>query len=140
MKRSISLISTFCVALLLSFVTLAKAKDFKLINDASVPGATGKVDVGKDRNGNYRLKLEVEHLAKPTGLTPAKQAYVVWVQGRDGQPQALGQLRVNDDLKGTLETTTPHLADQFEVFITAEDNPSTQVPSEPRLLRATVAL
>lgn len=125
--------------LLFLFVSLAYAKEFKLINDATVPAATGKVDVNKDRNGNYRLKVDVEHLAKPTGLTPAKQAYIVWVQRRDNQAEALGQLRVDDNLKGTLEATTPRLADQFDIFVTAEDNPNARMPSEPRLLRATVA-
>ena len=138
MKRSMSAI---LLAIVLLFAASAQAaKEFKLINDQSVPGATGKVDVSKDRNGNYRVKLEVYHLAKPTGLNPPKQAYIVWIERRDNQPIPLGQLRVNDDLKGTLEATAPALSDQFEVFVTAEDNPNVQVPSEPRLLRATVAL
>ena len=138
MKRSISAI---LLAIVLLFAASAQAaKEFKLINDQSVPGATGKVDVSKDRNGNYRVKLEVYHLAKPMGLNPPRQAYIVWIERRDNQPIPLGQLRVNDDLKGTLEATTPALADQFEVFLTAEDNPNVQVPSEPRLLRTTVAL
>lgn len=137
MKRSISAI---IIGIVLLFATVAQAKDFKLINDQSVPGATGKVDVSKDHNGNYRVKVEVEHLAKPTGLTPPKQNYIVWIQRRDNQPVLLGELRVNGDLKGTLEATTPAVSDQFEVFVTAEDNPNIQIPSEPRLLRTTVAL
>jgi hypothetical protein len=137
MRRAVSVILT--VVAILLFVSLAQAKEFKLLNDESVPGAKGKVNVDKDKNGNYRLKVEVEHLAKPTGLTPPKQAYVVWVQTRSTEPSAIGQLRVNDNLKGTLEATAPGTADQFDVFITAEDSPNTQVPGGPRLLRATVA-
>ena len=138
MKRSISAVT---LAILFLFAATAQAaKEFRLISDQSVPGATGKVDVSKDRNGNYRIKMEVYHLAKPTSLTPPKQNYIVWLERRDNQPVLLGELRVNGDLKGTLEATTPAVSDQFEIFVTAEDNPNTQVPSEPRLLRATVAL
>lgn len=137
MRRKIPITITMLAALL--FVSLAEAKEFKLLNDESVPAATGKVNVDKDKNGNYRLKVEVEHLARPTGLNPPKQAYVVWVQRKSNEPEAIGQLRVNDNLKGSLEATTPGAADQFEIFITGEDNPNTQVPAGPRLLRATVA-
>ena len=141
MKRSISAITTVTIAILFFFAAASQAaKEFKLINDQSVPGATGKVDVSKDKNGNFRIKLEVYHLAKPTSLTPPKQNYIVWLERRDNQPVALGELRVNGDLKGTLEATTPALSDQFEIFVTAEDNPNAPVPSEPKLLRTTVAV
>jgi hypothetical protein len=125
--------------LALLFVTAgAYAKEFKLLNDPTVPAAAGKVNVDKDRNGNYRVKVEVRHLAKPSALNPPKQAYVVWVQSRrDQQPVPLGELRVNDDLDGSLEATTPY--DAFDVFITAEDQPATRFPSGPHLLRATVS-
>jgi hypothetical protein len=141
MKRSRPLTSVaIAISTLFLFATVLEAKEFKLINDQSVPAATGKVDVSKDRNGNFRVKVEVYHLAKPTALTPAKQAYIVWLERRDNQPVALGALRVNDDLKGTLEATAPSLSDQFDVFITAEDDPNVQTPSEPHLLHTTVAL
>ena len=133
-----SFISAIGLAAVLLFATIAEAREYKLINDPTMPAAAGKVDVNKDRNGNYRIKLEVHRLAKPTGLTPPKQSYVVWVQRNDGEPQALGELRVNDNLEGTLETTLPRVGDRFDVYITAEDNPSARVPSEPQLLHTTI--
>jgi len=57
--------------------------------------------------------------------------------GRDGQPMNGGQLRVNKNLDGELETTTA--SQQFDIFITAEDSISAQTPSGPRLMHATVA-
>jgi hypothetical protein len=137
MKRC-NLLLFFGLAVPLLIAATAEAKEFKLLNDSSVPAATGKVGVGKDRNGNYRVRVEVRHLAKPSALNPPKQAYVVWVQSRrDPQAVPLGELRVNDDLQGSLEATTPY--EEFELFITAEDNPNTRFPSEPHLLRATVS-
>jgi hypothetical protein len=61
-------------------------------------------------------------LAKPSALTPSKNAYVVWIEGKDKQPQNVGQLRVNDKLESILEATTPN--EHFDIFITAEDNPN----------------
>ncbi len=114
-----------------------KAKDYQLISDPSVPAATGKINVDKDRNGNYKIKVEVHHLAKPEDLTPPRQGYVVWVQGRDGQPVNVGHLQVNKNLDGELTTTTP--SQQFDIFITAEDTVAAQSPSGLRLLHATAA-
>jgi hypothetical protein len=139
MKRSMyGFIAMMAVLVFASFIQVAQAKEFKLLNDSSVPAARGKVDVDKDRNGNQKIKVEVEHLARPTALTPPKQAYVVWVQKRDGQPQPVGRLKVTDDLKGSLESTVPAIADEFDIFITAEDNLNAETPSEPRLLHGSI--
>jgi hypothetical protein len=70
-------------------------------------------------------------------LTPPKQTYIVWIQTKDGQPENQGQLRVNDKLEGSLESNSPR--QQFDIFITAEDNPAIPSPTGPSLLRATVA-
>lgn len=115
-------------------VCVAAASDIPMTADASVPAATGKAHVSKDNNGNLRLKLDVDHLAKPGSLTPARQAYVVWIQPRGKEPQNQGTLKVSGNLKGNFEDTVSN--EDFEVFITAEDNPATQVPTEPKLLRA----
>lgn len=133
MKRQLTLL-----ACLLAFglVYMAAASDVRLTADPSVPAAAGKAHVSKDNNGNLRLKLEVEHLAKAGALTPARQNYVVWVQPRGKEPQNEGILKVSNDLKGSFEGTVPR--EDFEVFVTAEDNPATQTPSEPKLLRAEI--
>ena len=114
----------------------AVASDVRMTADPSVPAATGKAHLDKDRNGNLKLKLEVDHLAKPGALTPTRQSYVVWVEPRGKDPQNLGALKVNGDLQGSFEATVPR--QDFEVFVTAEDNPAAQVPSGPKLLRAEI--
>jgi hypothetical protein len=121
---------------LLFFAAISQAKDVQLVGDPSVPAAKGQVNTSKDKNGNVRVKVIVRHLAKPTSLTPAKQAYVVWVQGKAAEPEKVGMLQVNNNLEGSLEGTTPQK--EFDIFITAENDPSVQVPTGTRLLHGTV--
>ncbi len=133
MNRTIAL----CIGLILFGITsIAGASDVKLTADPSIPAGAGKAHLSKEKNGNLKLKLEVHHLAKPGALTPAKQAYVVWMQPRGKDPQSLGVLKVNDKLEATFETTVSN--EDFDVFITAEDNPSSQIPTEPKLLKGTM--
>jgi|ERR1700730_262377 hypothetical protein len=135
MRRSIC---AFSVAVMFFFACLAEAKEIPMISDPSVPAAAGTVSINKDKkNQNFKWKVQVHHLAKPTSLTPPKQTYVVWVQTKDGQPENQGQLRVNDKLEGGLENNSPR--QQFDIFITAEDNPATPSPTGSSLLRATLA-
>lgn len=115
---------------------MAAASDVKLMADPSVPAAAGKAHLSKDKNGNLKLTVEVYHLAKPGALTPVKQNYVVWTQPRGKDPQNQGVLKVNDKLEGKFETTVPN--EDFDVFITAEDNATTQMPSGTKLLDGNV--
>ncbi len=130
------MIVVYVALMFLGLSCLAGASDVLLNADSSVPGATGKAHLSKEKNGNLKLKVEVQHLAKPGALTPARQSYIVWTQARGKEPQNQGMLKVNDDLRGTFEATVSN--EDFEVFITAEDNPKIDVPSEPRLLKGTM--
>jgi hypothetical protein len=107
MRRALPAI---CIAMVLAFTGLAQARDIRLTADPSVPAAVGKAELNHDRNGNLQLKIEVKHLAKPTALTPSKHAYVVWIQGRGKGPENQGQLKVNDNLEGSFEGSTPYPA------------------------------
>lgn len=114
----------------------ASASEVRLIADSSVPGAVGKAHLGKDKNGNLRLKLDVYHLAKPSALTPAKETYVVWIEARGKSAENQGQLQVNKKLEGKFENTTAY--EDFDIFVTAEDNPRVESPSEPKVLKGTM--
>jgi hypothetical protein len=67
-------------------------------------------------------------------------AYVVWLQPAEAkEPINMGILTVDKDLNGQLQFKTPF--PKFDVFVTAEANPTVQAPSEPgRLLTAAVDL
>ncbi len=133
LKRKVAILACL-ICFGLSCVALAA--DVQLVADSSVPGAAGKAHLGKDKNGNLKLKVEVHHLARPSALTPARQNYVVWTQARGKEPENRGVLQVNKKLEGNFEDTVSR--EDFDVFITAEDNPRADVPSEPRLLKGTM--
>jgi hypothetical protein len=75
----------------------------------------------------------VDHLAKPEHLSPAKQAYVVWIQPEGKEATNEGVLRVNDELKGDFRANTPYK--KFDLFVTAEDTPTATSPSGPEIMR-----
>src|ERR1700685_2491983 len=135
LKRTIA---TYACLFFIGLSGLASASDVRLTADPSIPAATGKAHLSKEKNGNLKLKVEVTHLAKPEALTPSRQVYVVWTQARGKEPENRGVLKVNNKLEGTFEDTVTR--EDFDVFITAEDNPRAEVPSQPRLLTGTMQL
>src|SRR6187431_3154382 len=60
-----------------------------------VPAAKGKVEVGAEKNGNRDVKVEVEHLAKPSEAFAGRTSYVVWLRPQAGRAQNVGVLSVD---------------------------------------------
>ena len=121
---------------LMGVTSVATAKKYPLTADKSVPAARGQVDVGRDKNGNTKVEIEVEHLAVPESLTPSRSAYVVWFQERGAEPLNQGALKPNKSLKATFKSITP--LKSFDVFVSAESDPNTKSPSGSEVLRASV--
>jgi hypothetical protein len=121
---------------LMAVTSVATAKKYPLTADKSVPAARGQVDVGRDKNGNTKVEIEVEHLAAPENLTPPRSAYVVWFQERGSEPLNQGALKPNKSLKATFKGTTP--LKNFDVIVSAESDPNTKTPSGSEILRASV--
>lgn len=121
---------------LLAMPTIAAAKKYPFTADKSVPAARGQVDVGRDKNGNTKVEIEVEHLAAPENLTPSRTGYVVWFQERGAEPSNQGALKPNKDLKATFKSITP--LKSFDVFVTAESDPNAKAPSGLEVMRASV--
>ena len=114
----------------------AWAADVPMVASSLVPAATGKLSYEHDRNGNIKFNVSTKNLAAPSQLTPAKNAYVIWIEPRGQQPQNAGVLAVNDNLEGSFSATTPFKT--FDVVVTAEDNPTQTQPSGPEILHGTV--
>jgi hypothetical protein len=129
-------IFSFAAVALVCLATVAFAKEYRMISGPDTPAAHGVVDAETDRNGNTAFEVKVKHLASPDKLTPARQAYIVWIQARGRDPENQGALRVNEDLEGSAKGRTPYQS--FEVFVTAEDAPNPSHPTGPEVLRATV--
>lgn len=100
----------------------------------ALPAASGTMGISHDTSGTTYISLQAKHLAPPDALHPAKAAYVVWVQPPGEPPQNHGVLQVNSKEEATYSTTTKDR--NFEVFVTAEDNPHATSPTGPHLLSA----
>jgi len=120
----------------LIFSVAAWAGEIPLVASSIVPAASGKVSYEHDRSGNIKLHMQTQNLAAPERLTPAKNAYVVWIEPRDGQPQNAGVLRVSKDLRGSFSTTTP--SKSFDIKVTAEDSPTVSQPTGPEIFHGAV--
>ena len=135
MNRQIFSRLALLVGALLAVASVGWAKTYHMTSMTTVPGAAGEVNVAKEKNGNIQIDVNVTHLAKPGQLTPSANSYVVWFQQEGSQPQSQGQLKIGDDLKGELKsTTTLH---HFNVIITAETDLQAKTPSDEVVLRAT---
>jgi hypothetical protein len=124
-----------CVILaLFTFCLVAEAaKIIPLTANSAVPAAKGQLEIDKDKNGNVRVKMQVEHLANPQNLTPPAAFYVVWFQDKGGNPENKGQMKVDKNLKGTFETISP--SKSFDLFVTGEQDSNIKVPSGGEVLR-----
>ena len=129
-------VSSLLLVLVLVLPVLSWAGDIPLVAGTLVPAAAAKVNYEHDRNGNVKFKIETKHLAPPDQLTPAKNAYVVWVKPTDGPPQNAGVLRINNDPEGSFSCTTP--AKAFNLSVTAEDSPSVTQPTGPEILHGSI--
>jgi hypothetical protein len=134
-KKTLCRIALFC-AVVLSVATLAWAKTYHMSATKIVPGAAAEVNVEKEKNGNVQVDVSVKHLAKPGLLTPPANSYVVWFQQQGSTPQNQGELKIGNDLKGELKSTTSLL--NFNVFITGETDSQAKTPSDQLVLQATV--
>jgi hypothetical protein len=136
MNRQIFSRLALLVGAVLAVASVASAKTYHMTSMTTVPGAAGEVSVAKEKSGNIQVDVDVTHLAKPGMLTPAANTYVVWFEQEGSQPQNQGQLKIGDDLKGELKSTTT--LNNFKVIITAETDWQTKFPSEQVVLRTTV--
>jgi len=97
------------------------------------PAATGNVHAERDDNGNSWVELEIQHLALPGTLNPARSAYVVWAESQFGRQVLLGQIKVQKDRSASWEGTVPF--EKFRMILTAEDIAWPERPREPYLVQ-----
>jgi len=137
MKRKTEYVLALAALAVLAIGTSAWAKVYTFQATSLTPGATGTVEAKADKSGsNTQITVTVDHLARPTLLSPPANEYVVWVEPQDGSPQNQGILRVGDNEKGELKMTTT--ASKFRVLVTAETDPHPKAPSERTVLQTEV--
>lgn len=135
-RNTLLSLSIFLALIFFSATTTWAKKTYSLTAGQGTPAASGKVEVGKDKNGNTELALKVEHLAQAGVLTPPATSYIIWFQEPGGQPMSQGQLDVGKNLKGEYKTVTR--LRKFNIFITAENDPLVNMPKGQVVLRGSV--
>jgi len=137
MKVKANYMLVFVAVSMLALGVTAWAKTYTFQATSIVPGATGSVDVKADKTGgNTMMTIKVDHLARPTLLTPPANEYVVWIDPEGGAPQNQGVLQVSDNEKGELKMTTS--ASKFKVLVTAEMEAHPKTPSNRVVLQTEV--
>ena len=126
MKEAFRVLSFIFAAIL---VTACSKKVIFPVSDV-VPAAEAVVKVEKDDNKNFDIELEVSNLASPDRLSPARRHYVVWMVTKNNGTINIGNLNINRNNHGELQTSTAY--EPIRIFVTAEDEskpvlPSTQV-------------
>jgi hypothetical protein len=130
--------------ILLGFLTIvivvlfnSCATSVKFLNSSVVPAARGSVKIKNDRNKNYVIQISLTDLAESQRLTPPKLTYIVWMVTDREITKNIGQLNsskgfMSKQLKGSFTTVSSFKP--IRVFITAEDDASTQYPGTPVVL------
>jgi hypothetical protein len=125
------------VALILVW-PFGSTKEYRMTSGVGVPAAVGIVKVQKDKdNGNMKLEIKVNHLAKPSSLTPSANNYLVWIRPNGEDALKQGAIGVDKNLSGELTVET--VARDFDLLITAEQSNSVTVPSSIEVLRTHVS-
>jgi hypothetical protein len=115
----------------------ACASRYKL--DASAPtyAAQAKIRVKVNKTENREVDVTLLHLAPPAKIPGGYRGYAVWFHVPGHGVTKAGVLDYNERRRrGELEATTPHA--KFEVVVTLERDPSTQVPGPDVVVRKIV--
>ncbi|MBF0206376.1 MAG: anti-sigma factor [Oligoflexia bacterium] len=99
---------------------------------------SGTVKFKTTDNNNTKITLETRCLARPSKVSPDATTYVLWAKpvSTDTPPQNMGAFRVDDDLKGSIETIIPF--NEFNLFVTLERDGGTTTPSGAHVLETQI--
>src|SRR5262249_34302699 len=93
--------------------------------------ASGEAKV-EARGGTTRIELSLKGMTSPSKLGAEFLTYVLWVITPDGRSGNTGEILLNKNGEGQLNTSTP--AQPFARIITAEPYFAVRVPSEMVIL------
>lgn len=131
------LTSAVAIFLIFSLESCSSTRKANFLTSSVVPAAKGKVKVKKDKNDNYDIRVDIEHLAQPSQLQPSKQTYVVWMETAQNQTKNIGQISSSSGfLSGKLKSSFQSVSSfkPEKIFITAEDDGNVQYPGNVRVL------
>jgi hypothetical protein len=109
-----------------------QAKKIPFIQSSVAPAAEGYVKIKTDRNNNNVIKISIKNLAEIERLDPAMQTYVVWMVTNRETTENIGRINSSNSLNVSFEAVSSFKP--VKIFITAEEDESTQVPGEKIVL------
>jgi len=124
-------------AIMLLFSLESQAKRYSFLTSTVAPAARGFAKITRDNNRNYVIKLKLTNLAEVQRLDPSKLSYVVWMVTDREETKNIGQVDsstkfLSKKLKASFETVSSFTPTQ--IFITTEDDASTQYPGSQVVL------
>jgi hypothetical protein len=123
--------STLMVLMLIAVFLFSCGSSEKFQASSIVPAAEGNVNVKKDKNDNYVVKIHLVNLAESTMLDPPTDHYVVWMETKDGMTRNIGQIKSSHGLfskkyTGDFKTVTTYKPER--IFITGESETDARNP------------
>ena len=130
-QRTMRLTIWMLLFMSVTFISLAQSKKVAFNTSTVVPGAEGTVKVKKDKNNNFNIDISIENLVEPKKLTPAKKAYVVWLETAEKGTKNIGQVNPSSSMfsklkKASITTVSPYKP--VKIYVTAEDDPGVEQP------------
>lgn len=123
---------------LLAFSLAGCATAQKQTMESSVANTSGEgtVEAKAGPNGNTQLEVQVKHLSDPARVASDASVYVVWIRPRNAEIQNVGALKLDADLVGKLNTSTPHRT--FTLTVTPEPSARMAAPTHRAVFTAEV--
>jgi outer membrane protein OmpA-like peptidoglycan-associated protein len=97
------------------------------VGTSAVPNASGEAKVEAKTVGT-NIDLKVKGLPQPTGLGTVFLTYVLWTITPDGSTTNLGEVPIDKNGEGKLQTTAQ--SQTFAMIVTAEPYAAVSLPSE----------
>ena len=136
-QRPIPVIAlTFVGMLAFSQAGCASAPKQTMASSRANTSGQGTVEAKAGPNDNTQIEVRVKHLSDPARVASDASVYVVWIQPRNAEIQNVGALRLDADLVGELNTTTPHRA--FTLSVTPEPSARMAAPTHGAVFTAEV--
>jgi len=104
-----------------------KAEKIPFLQSSNAPAAEGYVKIKSDRNNNNVIQIHIKNLAEIESLEPAMQTYIVWMVTDQETTENIGRINSTNSLNVSFEAVSAF--QPVKIFITAEEDESTQVPS-----------
>jgi hypothetical protein len=120
------------ISVMIMLPIICQAQKIPFLVSSVVPAAEGYVKINTDRNNNNVIKIHIKNLAEIDRLGPAMKTYVVWMVTDKETTENIGRINSSNSLNVSFEAVSSF--QPIKIFITAEENESTQVPSEKIVL------